>query len=71
MNNNDLRVDLILKITHGLKTAKGHNFDREFYKEMMTMKDSGQDLWFTQGEEDFYRGKCSWGDISKKGLCYE
>ncbi len=71
MTNLDQRVDLILKINHELKIGKGHEFDREFYKEMMTMKDSGQNLWFTQGEEDFYRELCSWGDVTKKGLCYE
>lgn len=71
MNNIDQRVDLILKITYKLKTAIGHEFDREFYREMMAMKDSGTNLWFTQGEEDFYGGICNWGDISKKGLCYE
>ncbi len=58
MSNDELRINLILEIVHRLKVATGCKFEREFYKKMMEAKGNGNNLWVTQGEEDFYRRLC-------------
>lgn len=59
MSKDELRIDLILEIVHRLDTAIGCEFEREFYKKMMEMKEQGQNLWTTDGEENFYKELCS------------
>ena len=55
MSNHEMRVELTLEIVERLDTAIGCVFEREFYKKMMEAKEQGNNVWVTQGEEDFYR----------------
>jgi len=50
------RVNLVLEIVKSTGHANGPKFDRAFYREMMKRKEQGENLWFTDCEELFYRG---------------
>lgn len=56
------RTDLILSIWDRVKTFP--EFDKEFYKEMMKLKESGNNIWFGEKEEIFYRSLANENNIS-------
>ena len=54
-DHTEKRVDIVLQVMQKTKRGNGLEFDKEFYKLMMDMKEKGVNLWYTEGEEAFYR----------------
>jgi len=54
-DHTEKRVDIVLQVMQKTKRGNGLEFDKEFYKLMMDMKEKGVNLWYTEGEEAFCR----------------